>query len=242
MFIRPCWARLERPRSQPRHTSRRIVDELDLLLTRAGIEGPYVLVGHSFGGMNARLYASLHPDKVVGLVLVDSAHEDWGRLQHEAPARSRLLDWWDSRLFGLRPLLARLGLMRLRKLPNGAGSSLPLEVQPIATALGLRSRAYDWIIGVGSDLADSEAQLRSAQPLPDIPLAVLSAHITHEPWGVPADQADRYWTKLQAELARSVPNGSLTVSREGSHMLHLDDPDLVVNSIRQVVEAARTKS
>ena len=132
--------------------------------------------------------------------------------------------------------------MRLRKLPNGAGSTLPLEVQPIATALGLRSRAYDWINCVGSDLADSEVQLRSAPPLPDIPLAVLSARITHEPWGVPAEQADRYWTELQAALASSVPDGTFAMSKQGSHMLHLDDPDLVVESIRQVVETARTKS
>ena len=192
--------------------------------------------------MNVRLYASLHPDKVVGLVLVGSAHEDWGRLANEAPARNRILDWWDMRLYGLKPFLARLGLMRLRKLPNGAGSALPLEVLPIATALGLRSRAYDWIIGVGSDLADSEAQVRFAPPLPDMSLAVLSAHITHEPWGVPAEQADQYWIKLQAELASSVPNGTLTISQEGGHLLNLDDPDLVVDSIRQMVEAARAKS
>src|SRR3712207_3512786 len=66
--------------SQPR-TSQQIVKELHTLLRKAGMAGPYVLVGHSFGGLNVRLYADHYPDAVVGMVLVDAAHEDqWERL------------------------------------------------------------------------------------------------------------------------------------------------------------------
>src|SRR5918993_4763941 len=57
------------PGPQPR-TSRQIVSELHTLLGNAGIEGPYVLVGHSFGGVNMQLYASRHPDEVAGMVVV----------------------------------------------------------------------------------------------------------------------------------------------------------------------------
>jgi pimeloyl-ACP methyl ester carboxylesterase len=52
------------------------VDDLRQMLTRAGIPGPYILVGHSMGGLHARLYASLYPAEVVGLVLIDSPHEE----------------------------------------------------------------------------------------------------------------------------------------------------------------------
>jgi len=58
-------------------TSDRIVDELDRLVKRAGVLGPYVLAGHSFGGLNMRLFASLHPESVAGLVLVDATPEDF---------------------------------------------------------------------------------------------------------------------------------------------------------------------
>jgi pimeloyl-ACP methyl ester carboxylesterase len=60
---------------QPR-TSQEIVNDLRNLLAKAGIKPPYVLVGHSFGGMNVRLHASQYPKEVAGMVLVDSAHED----------------------------------------------------------------------------------------------------------------------------------------------------------------------
>jgi pimeloyl-ACP methyl ester carboxylesterase len=55
-------------------TSRQIVEELRTLLRNAGIPGPYVLVGHSFGSFTARLYAGLYPDEVAGGVIVDPIH------------------------------------------------------------------------------------------------------------------------------------------------------------------------
>src|ERR1700686_1083054 len=64
------------PAPTPR-TSRQIVSDLHALLTNAGIGPPYVMVGHSFGGLNARLYASQFPEDVAGMVLVNSAHEDY---------------------------------------------------------------------------------------------------------------------------------------------------------------------
>ena len=61
-------------------TSGRIVAELRVALAGAGVAPPYVLVGHSFGGQNMRLYASRHPADVAGLVLVDAQHPDLARL------------------------------------------------------------------------------------------------------------------------------------------------------------------
>jgi pimeloyl-ACP methyl ester carboxylesterase len=58
-------------------TSEEIVEELQALLTRAHVMGPYLLVGHSFGGLNMRLFAARHPDGVTGLVLVDATPDDF---------------------------------------------------------------------------------------------------------------------------------------------------------------------
>src|SRR5262245_46531354 len=69
------------PVPQPRTTRDKVAD-LHTLLRAADISGPYVLVAHSAGGLVVRLYASMYPDEVVGMVLLDSTHEDvWLRFQ-----------------------------------------------------------------------------------------------------------------------------------------------------------------
>jgi len=62
-------------------TSERIVGELRELLVRARVRPPYILVGHSFGGLNTRLYAAKNPNDVSGLVLVDATPEDFPEMQ-----------------------------------------------------------------------------------------------------------------------------------------------------------------
>jgi pimeloyl-ACP methyl ester carboxylesterase len=58
------------------HTAGEIVEDLHQLLQAAHVPQPYVMVGHSIGGIYVRKYASIYPAEVVGLVLVDSAHEE----------------------------------------------------------------------------------------------------------------------------------------------------------------------
>lgn len=61
--------------NQPKH-SLQIVENLRALLKKANIKPPFLLVGHSFGGVNVRLYANTYPDEVAGVILLDSCHED----------------------------------------------------------------------------------------------------------------------------------------------------------------------
>lgn len=58
-----------------KRTSGLVVEELRRLLSNAGEKGPFLFVGHSFGGINIRLYAGRYPNEVAGLLLVDSSHE-----------------------------------------------------------------------------------------------------------------------------------------------------------------------
>lgn len=65
--------------NRPRH-SQQSVENLRVLLKKAGVKSPYVLVGHSFGGLNVRLFASTYPEEVAGVVLLDSCHEDQNKI------------------------------------------------------------------------------------------------------------------------------------------------------------------
>ena len=228
------------PGSPPR-TSQALVNELHTLLTRAGVAGPYVLVGHSFGGLNVRLYASTYPDEVVGMVLVDAAHEDQRARMPPRPLTTRLRHDAEWQLYRLNPLWARLGVLRLRNRPNGPVDLLPPEIQPIATAIGLRPRAYDWIYGESAVIATSERQIRVAAPIRDIPLAVVSAHIRWAPSGMSVGAMDQAWQELQGELAGLSPNSTHIIAEKSGHMIHLEAPELVINAILRVVEAVRAQ-
>ncbi len=71
-------------------TSQDMVNDLHTLLVNANVPAPYLLVGHSLGGFNVRLYASQYPKEVVGIVLVDSAHPDqWSEFSAVLPPESR---------------------------------------------------------------------------------------------------------------------------------------------------------
>ncbi|MGH7284037.1 MAG: alpha/beta fold hydrolase, partial [Polyangiaceae bacterium] len=112
------------PQMRP-HSSRQMADDLYELLQHAGIPGPYVLVGHSIGGINVRLFASAHPDLVAGMVLVDAAGDPrslWDLMPDDAQAKRRRdlrrgpegLDW-DSFVQGA--VAARLECISIENKP-----------------------------------------------------------------------------------------------------------------------------
>src|SRR5215216_2635120 len=86
--------------------ARQITGELHTLLSKAGIEGPYVLVGHSFGGLYVRTYDARYPDEVAGVVLVDSSSPK--QVSHQPVTRDS--NEPQKETFAVVPRLARLGV------------------------------------------------------------------------------------------------------------------------------------
>ena len=93
---------------EPRDATR-VARELHVLLTNAGVRGPFVLVGHSFGGLYTRVFASLYPDEVVGMVLIDASHPDQWTRTSDGPAIQRS----NQLSAAVGPWMARLGVLRL---------------------------------------------------------------------------------------------------------------------------------
>jgi len=200
-FTRVCnYDRAGVERSEPGplpRTSQLIADDLDRLLTNANIKDPLVLVGHSFGAMNVRLYASQHPDKVVGVVLVEGFHPDALRSLEEI----------------VGPLVWRV--VRGPILDNAEGA----------------------------DLLASSDEVRTAELLGEIPLVVVAAgRSLVTPFGalVPsAAELDQVWRELQQDMVTWSPQGKLVVASESGHCIHCDEPQVVIDAVRRVVEAAR---
>ena len=146
-----------------------MVDELHSLLTNAGIAGPYVLVGHSLGGVVVRQYAHAYPAGVAGIVLVDSAHEaQW--LRFPQAVRNNLPSV--LRQFRLVGAAAWVGIGALKPSLMPLESRLPLDVAETARALKISGN------DVGTGAAEMEELASGRTPplttLGDIPLIVLS--------------------------------------------------------------------
>jgi pimeloyl-ACP methyl ester carboxylesterase len=208
------------PSPMPR-SAREMATELHTGLVKAGMKPPYVLVGHSFGGLVSQIFASLYPDEVAGVVLDDSVHPDEVAKFPEHFPRSQAL----ARILRLT---APLGLPRFFGWCNTT-AACPDCVKYTNTVLA----EYD-------EYPESHAQAAAVSPnLGNKPLAV----VAHDPAvglsGQRDDAFENAWTTWQQDLARRSTNSSLIIATGIGHEIQTDQPQLVINTILRVVEAAR---
>jgi len=214
-------------------TSVRVATELHSLLNRGGLHGPYVLVGHSLGARHVQVYTRLYPDEVVGVLLVAP------ELETEWVPRGFV---WNSEVQQLdlgsysRPLQARLGITRLRGKPSTGFmlDKFPPNIRATATAIGLRSQAYDFLLYEGPALKETREKVR-AERFPNIPLVVLLAGEDLE-----REAYSRFWLE-EKSLAKLSPQGKQIILQHTNHYIHLSQPGTVVGAIRAMVESARRK-
>jgi pimeloyl-ACP methyl ester carboxylesterase len=217
----------------PRH----IAQELHTLLANAGIPGPYVLVGQSFGGLYVRMFADLYPDEVVAMVLVDASHPDmWAR----APA-GLTAAMVPSTGMGLAYRgLAHLGFTRLTSaFPADCGLTPQHCGEERAWTVSAR-KTDAYVAEMGAP--DRDAQVRATRTLGDRPLVVLTAaDHTHE-FGPYAAEVEPLWQQMQAELAALSTNTAHHLVEGATHSsLQLEDADTTSTAIEQVVRAVRTR-
>jgi pimeloyl-ACP methyl ester carboxylesterase len=225
-------------------TSQNMVQELYTLLKNAKIPSPYVLVGHSLGGLNLSLFASQYPEEVAGLVLVDAVPPDV--YDHLDPEFADSMNE-TGRMFGFLSLISRLGLLRFLLQIKGTSAApdfvrkLPTEVQQVILAKFL-PKTFATAIAENSLMATSAKQVQHTNFDPELPLVVLShsKNMFTSLGRTKSDRAEQMWQKLQAELVNLSNQGKLIIAEGSSHDIHLDKPELVVNAIRQVIE--KTKS
>jgi pimeloyl-ACP methyl ester carboxylesterase len=210
---------------EPRDAER-VAAELHALLGEAGVEGPYVLAGHSYGGLYAQAYAARYPNEVAGVALVESSHPE----QFERLPEARESYEQTRRLFAVAPWLARIGVVRLFNL-----SPAPPELPERQRAqLDARSPSTRQVIATADEFRATPRttdQARGLRGLGDKPLAVVSA-----------GTQPRDWLELQYELAALSPNSSHRVVEGATHVSVLYDPDdakITSAAIVGVVEAAR---
>lgn len=223
-------------------TSQEIVQELDRLLTQAQIPPPYLFVGNSFGSYTVRLYAHIFSDKVAGLVLTDGLHE-LGMLK--MPLALKALKWFFTSGFWMSTLGASLGLIRV--LENIGLFSLikpklkqypSHQLQPI-----LRSfcRPKHWITMSREimNLSGSSWQLNAIPDLGDLPIVNIKAAHFFKPTRLsgllPMGAADALRDKMHHQLRQLSTQCIQRDAHQSSHFVWIDEPELIVNAVRDLL-------
>ena len=209
--------------SGPRpRTSGRIVSELHTLLLKAGIPGPYVLVGHSFGGLNMRLYTYTYPHEVAGLVLVDSSHENDPTAQAAIKNGQQQLSTCQQ--------FAPFGVVRLFGLLNRFVAQYPATVQSVVKAHFYQTHFCGTWFDESAAWDESTSLVRTARvqhSLGHLPLVVI----------IHGKDLDASWQALQKDLASLSSNSTYIIATHSGHDIMFDQPDLVVNAIERVATA-----
>lgn len=214
-------------------TSGRIAEELHALLRASEIAPPYILVGHSFGGLNMRMFASKYPEEVSGLVLVDSIHEDFYVRMPNAVEQSRT---GQLEQLSMAPALSLIGLPRLL-FPPLATQGLSDSVQDAANARGYLAETYSAVHDEAFAFDQSAEEVKAANPIrSDLPVVVLSRS-TAEAWppSVSQEEAEGIWQELQAELSKLTSKTTQTIVDDSGHYIHLEQPKVVVDAIQTIV-------
>jgi pimeloyl-ACP methyl ester carboxylesterase len=213
-----------------------IADDLHKLLRAAGVPPPYVLVGHSFGGFNVRVFAAQNPGEVAGMVLVDSADE----FPYEGPMPDSLRGpgtYIPQSLWGagtvVLDFLVQVGVERL--VDNGVPSfrgRLTEQDAAVIHSLQLEPKAFDAQSREGIDRDRTIAQVRAVHSLGSMPLVVLTAA-----GGNPhsAFMHDRIYTK-QARLATLSTRGRQVILENSGHGIPSDAPEAVIEAVRSVMQ------
>ena len=227
-------------------TPTNIARELHDLLRLAGVPGPYVMVGHSFGGLVVRRYAVLYPGEVVGVVLVDPMRiDEWPPVnESQRPLLERGI-----RMAGYGIPVARFGLARLattsllcrsgkasRAFSRAAGNSGLHVMQRITCEVGKMPHEV-WPI-VASHWASPKYYRGLAAHLRAVPATVTEMHVAEAMDGVPVvlltpGTAEPLCSEKLSRIATEVCQ---VIAERSGHWVHLDEPELVLETIRSMVE------
>ena len=234
-------------------TAARIADELRTLLMRASVPPPYVLVGHSFGGLVTRIFASRHPQEVAGLVFIEPAiPEEWVKLTDE---RRKLIER-GVRLCAYGATAARLGVARavstlvrlgalaparmlvkvvsrggLRREDEGILApiwKLPPDSRRILRRTWTQPKFFEALGSQIESICESAGEAAVASLRTDVPLVVMSSA-----------NADERRLRADAELARLSACGRHVLVADSGHWIPLDAPQAVIDVVMAIVNEIR---
>ena len=222
-------------------TAQQSAEELHHLLSSSKRQGPYVIVAHSFGGHIARAYAGKHGSTLGGVVLVDPADQNPDEMPVQPAPAARPASWSRGWIVDSLP---PLGWERVKRLRRGEdGLSADVRTLPVAFRhRAIIASSLNQLAAEQSELDSarvSQIQARAAVFPRDVPLVVITPLYLSTPRSRSATPPSLARRELQRKIAESSALGTQVFAGESGHMVHVDQPELVVTVVRDVMSRAR---
>ena len=230
-------------RSPRPRTADVMAQELHTMLHNANIEGKYILVGHSLGGPVARQFAAKYPDEVAGLVMVDSAHEQ--QIKHFPEPLRKMVDSMQG-MMSIMKWMSKLGVFALKPDLIPIGDNGKLSSGLVAQMRGVVASSSSHSEGLIAETESvNSAQTQPVSTLGDLPLTVIS-HGRLDANAVPPhfgpevrEEYERTWQTLQQEITSLSTRSKRIIAEQSGHNVLFDQPELIIESILELVEEAQ---
>ncbi len=195
------------------------------LLQQANIPGPFVLVGHSLGGLPVRVFTHDYPSEVAGVVLIDSMSPAQF-VQSFKDTTSQPVS--QAHAFSILPGLARFGFVRLIVKVLGMVGYMPPE-ETASSAYFYHPRNLQALADESQGMPESATQANAVKSFGDLPLIVLSRGLDQDP----------AWQTMQTDLLQLSSNSEQLIADQSGHNIEIDQPQAAVEAILKMVEQVR---
>jgi len=206
--------------------------ELKTLLEKANEQGPFVLVGHSLGGLYVREFADMFPDQVAGMALIEGSHPDSWKRQNMTEGVGA-----DTGMLNVAPMLARVGFFRAGLFPvPKADAALPEQQRAEEQAYFDSVKYFENLRAVNNSFSTALQQVRETKDIGSKPLAIVVGAASENFQGVARE--------LQEDLLKLSTNSAFISIDGATHSGLVDDERFAnetANAILKIVEAARNK-
>lgn len=240
----------ESPKSEKPRTAASIAHQLFETLMNSGVPGPYILVGHSMGGIYIQQFANMFPREVAAVVLVDSVspyddnfdeldtprYNEFASIHTRAENIKKLLEAKDEEF----EMTTRTTLENLYK-------GFPDELKEALITYQTDKKFYETIIAEYEARQESLDLLKNLKDFPKVPLAVIcrdgeAMKNLSKTIGIPEEEAEKIeklWFEKSKELTKLSPKSHFVLAESSNHNIHQTRPEVVVSMIKSLI--AQTK-
>jgi pimeloyl-ACP methyl ester carboxylesterase len=222
-------------------TNEQCVEELHELLKN--IKGPVILAGHSYGGINVRLYKQRYPENVKGIVLVDATHED--EITDRFPVEHQKGQQMPAKMMGVFVFLSKIGVLKAlaacKAVPGFSQSihNCPANIQKMLWKTSFQTRALVSAQSEFTHLPAGYEEVRHYKSLGDIPLTVISAGVVDQ--FIPGtskevqEQIKQTLKDVALDMSKMSSKGKLVIAEKSGHTVQLEEPEVVIQAIKEMV-------